>query len=84
VALARRIATNDRAAVALTKQAINRSYDVAGLRAALEQAFELDVLVETGDSPEAKAFNEVLRRDGVKAALAWREERAARMFAEGA
>ena len=82
--LARRIASNDRTAVALTKQALNRSYDVAGMRAALEQAFELDVLIETSDSPEARAFNEVLRREGVKAALAWREAQAAKMFDENA
>lgn len=84
LALARRIASNDRTAVALTKQALNRGYDVAGMRAALEQAFELDVLIETSDSPEAREFNEILRRDGVKAALAWREAQAAKLFDERA
>ena len=39
----RRIAANDALAVKLTKQAINRSLDVAGLRAALAQALEIDV-----------------------------------------
>ena len=34
-------------AVKLTKQAINRSLDIAGMREALEQALELDVLIET-------------------------------------
>jgi enoyl-CoA hydratase len=82
LALARRIASNDRIAVSLTKQALNRSYDVAGMRAALEQAFELDVLVETSDSPEARAFNEVLRREGVKAATAWREAQTEKLFGE--
>jgi enoyl-CoA hydratase len=82
IALARRIASNDGIAVSLTKQAINRGYDVAGMRAALEQAFELDVLIETSDSPEARAFNEVLRRDGVKAALAWREAQTAKLFGQ--
>jgi enoyl-CoA hydratase len=82
LAIARRIAGNDRIAVSLTKQAINRGYDVAGMRAALEQAFELDVLVETSDSPEARAFNEILRRDGVKAAIAWREAQATGLSGE--
>jgi enoyl-CoA hydratase len=82
LALARRIASNDRIAVSLTKQALNRGYDVAGMRSALEQAFELDVLIETSDSPEARAFNEVLRRDGVKAAIAWREAQTAKLFGE--
>jgi enoyl-CoA hydratase len=84
LALARRIASNDRIAVSFTKRALNRSYDVAGMRSALEQAFELDVLIETSDSPEARAFNEVLRRDGVKAAIAWREAQTAKLFGEQA
>jgi enoyl-CoA hydratase len=54
------------------------------MRAALEQAFELDVLVETSESPESRAFNEILSRDGVKAALAWREAQVRRSCGEGA
>jgi len=46
-----------------------------GFREALLQALELDVAVELGDSPEATEFRNILRRDGVKAALAWREAR---------
>ncbi len=70
--LGRRIAANDRIAVALTKQAINRSLDVAGLRQALLQALELDVIVETTETAESREFNAILRRDGAKAAVAWR------------
>jgi len=75
LALARRMATVDQAALRLTKQAINRSYEIMGFREALLQALELDVAVELGDSPEATEFRNILRRDGVKAALAWREAR---------
>lgn len=77
LAIARRIASNDRIAVRATKLAINRGYDAAGMRTALEQAFEIDAIVESSESPEAREFNEILRRDGVKAALAWRDARAA-------
>ncbi len=75
VGLATSIAANDQLAVALTRQAINRSMDIMGMRQALLQALELDVLVETTETPESREFNEILRRDGVKAALAWRAGR---------
>ena len=70
--LARTIAANDTLAVRLTKRAINRTLDIMGLRAALEEALELDVLAESTDSPEKQQFNEIMARDGLKAALAWR------------
>jgi enoyl-CoA hydratase len=73
--LGRQIAVNDQLAVQLTKQAINRSCDVAGLRQALEQALELDVIIEATETEESRQFNEILRRDGAKAAIAWREAR---------
>jgi enoyl-CoA hydratase/carnithine racemase len=76
--LGRRIAANDRFAVSLTKQAINRSLDVAGLRQALLQALELDVIIETTETAESREFNAILKRDGAKAAVAWRAARAAR------
>jgi enoyl-CoA hydratase len=75
--LGRRIAANDRLAVSLTKQAINRSLDVAGLRQALLQALELDVIIETTETAESREFNAILKRDGAKAAIAWRAARAA-------
>ncbi len=43
LALAARIAANDAQAVRLTKQAINRSLDIGGMRQALLAALETDV-----------------------------------------
>ena len=77
LALGMRIASNDALAVRLTKQAINRSLDIAGLREALAQALETDVVIETSESAESREFNEILRKDGAKAAIAWRSARAA-------
>lgn len=77
LALAQRLAENDRHAVKLTKLAINRSLDIAGLRAALLQALELNVEIETSETAESREFNEVLKRDGAKAAITWRSARAA-------
>jgi enoyl-CoA hydratase len=75
LAMARDVATNARLAVTLTKQAINRSYDLMGMRAAMEQALELDVIVEATDTPESRAFYDRVAREGARAAIAWRRER---------
>ncbi|MEX1993899.1 MAG: enoyl-CoA hydratase/isomerase family protein [Steroidobacteraceae bacterium] len=75
IALGQRIAANDRNAVRLTKRAINRSLDFAGLREALAQAFETDVEIETAETAESREFNERLKRDGARAAIAWRAGR---------
>jgi len=71
----RRIAANDQVAVRLTKLAVNRSMDAAGMRQALLQALELDVIIETTETPESRAFNEILNREGAKAAVDWRRAR---------
>ena len=81
--LGKRIAANDLHAVRLTKQAINRSLDAAGIRAALAQALEVDVQIETSETAESKEFNAILRRDGAKAAIAWRSARAGQPAAKG-
>ena len=70
--VAQGIAANDALAVALTKQAINRSAEIMGMRQALLQALELDVLIEASETPESSAFDAVLAEQGVRAALAWR------------
>lgn len=74
--IARRIADNDTLAVKLTKQAINRSLDIAGMRQALLQALELNVVIETSETAESREFNTILQRDGAKAAIAWRSAQA--------
>jgi enoyl-CoA hydratase/carnithine racemase len=75
LAIAREIAINDRQKVALTKKAINRTYDFMGLREALDMGLETDVMIESLETPEGKMFKEISRRDGLKAALAWRDAR---------
>jgi enoyl-CoA hydratase len=70
--LAVEIALNDPLAVRLTKQAINDSMERAGMRDALKAALDVDIEIETTETPESRAFNEILASDGLKAALAWR------------
>jgi enoyl-CoA hydratase len=72
LALARRIAANDALAVQLTKKAINRGAEIGGLRRALEEALEIDVQIETTETPESREFNTIMQSDGLKAALDWR------------
>lgn len=77
IALAARIAANDAQAVRLTKQAINRSLDIGGMRQALLAALETDVVIETNETAESREFNAILKRDGAKVAIAWRAGRRA-------
>lgn len=70
--LANEIAVNDPVAVQLTKQALNRTLEIGGLTAALEEALEIDIEIESTATPESKEFNRILAAEGLKAALAWR------------
>ena len=76
LAIAGRIAANDTQAVRLTKKAINRSLDIGGMRQALLAALETDIVIESNETAESREFNEILKRDGAKAAIAWRSARA--------
>jgi enoyl-CoA hydratase len=73
--VARTIAVMDGGAVRLTKEAINRAADIMGLAQALEAGVDLAVQVEALDTPERREFDAIRRRDGLKAALAWRDAR---------
>ena len=42
---------------------------------ALEAALAIDLEIEGAGSPDKVAFMEIARRDGLKAALAWRDAR---------
>jgi enoyl-CoA hydratase len=75
IAAAGRCAMLDAEAVRLTKTAINRSYSQMGFERALRQALDLDVQIEITETPESRSFKDILARDGVKAAIAWREAR---------
>jgi enoyl-CoA hydratase len=63
----------------MTKQAINRSYEAMGLSSALKTALDIDVLLNSGSSPEKKEFARIRDEQGLKAAIAWRDAR----FQEG-
>lgn len=73
--IAARIAVMDDDAVRLTKQAINRSFEVMGLKEALRASLDLAIEIEAMETPSRKRFKEIARKEGLKAALAWRESR---------
>ena len=73
--LARDIAVNDRVKVAMVKQAINRTFDIMGMREALALGMETEVQLEAMETPEGRTFREIARKEGLKAALAWRDGR---------
>jgi len=73
--IARQMALIDPELVRDTKKALNRSYEIQGLRAALEAALEIDHAIESQGSPDKRRFMDIARAQGLKAALAWREAR---------
>jgi len=71
--IALEIARNDQHAVRITKQAINNTYEFGKMRNALKHALELDIAIESTETEESRRFNEILRREGAKAAIDWRD-----------
>lgn len=73
--LAEEIAKNEPFVIQATKRAVNRVWDVAGFRAALDANTELDVLIETANLPARDEFRRITNEQGLKAAIAWRDAR---------
>jgi enoyl-CoA hydratase len=75
MAIACDIAAAAPTSVQMTKRAINRSYEMMGMRQALLQAVETDILIEASGGPERDEFNRIRTERGLKAALVWRDAR---------
>lgn len=73
--LARRLVRMDGMALQRTKKAINRTYEIMGLQAALRNALEIDLLIEGEGTSLKRDFLGVLRESGMKDALMWRARR---------
>ena len=58
--------------IELTKKAINKSYELANMNQALNEALEIDLQIESEESPERLTFNQIRKEKGLKEALAWR------------
>jgi enoyl-CoA hydratase len=75
LAVARHLAAIDPELVGQTKRAINRSFEARGMLDALEGALAIDLLIEGAGSPDKIQFMAIARREGLKAALSWRDAR---------
>jgi enoyl-CoA hydratase/carnithine racemase len=73
--LAQHIAAIDPNLVKETKRAVNRALEGQGMLAALEDALAIDLGIEGSGSPDKAEFMNIARREGLKAALAWRDAR---------
>ncbi len=73
--MARSIAVMDKEVVRLTKKAINRSYEIMGMGEALRMALDIDVEIESLETPDRMQFKKIMREQGLKAAVAWRDAR---------
>jgi enoyl-CoA hydratase len=73
--MARRMAALDPDSVRMTKQAINATFEIMGLRKALAAGLDTAVALEVLDTPSRQTFRELTRTEGLKAAIAWRDQR---------
>jgi enoyl-CoA hydratase/carnithine racemase len=73
--LAQHIAAVDPGLMRQTKRAINRTFEAQNMLDALEEALAIDLGIEGAGSPDKVQFMEIARREGLKAALAWRDAR---------
>lgn len=69
------LAAIDPAVMELNKASINRAYELMGLKRVLEYHVEIGSVLNATNSQDALTFYEIERRDGLKAALRWREGR---------
>lgn len=73
--MARKIVRSAAVSVRLTKQAINRSYEIMGMRQALLTGLDIDVEINATPSWEKQEFARIRDEEGVKQAIAWRDAR---------
>src|SRR5262245_3958668 len=72
-ALADRLARVNPDVMAPTKLMLNRAMDAAGFATAVEMGLDVQSFINMSES--SREFDAIVRRDGLKAALAWRDAR---------
>lgn len=73
--IARKISRASAVSVQKSKAAINRAYEIMGMREALRTGLDIDVEINATPSFEKLEFARIRRESGLKAAIAWREAR---------
>jgi enoyl-CoA hydratase len=74
-ALVRKIAPTPLPVLRLTKIALVRAFEAMGLREAVSMNLDLSSMLNAADTPEQREFMDIVREQGLKAALAWRDNR---------
>ena len=74
-ALVRKIAPTPLPVLRLTKIALVRAYEAMGLREAVNTNLDLSSMLNAADAPEQREFMQIVQSSGLKAALAWRDNR---------
>lgn len=70
--LAKRISQVSAEYLRTNKRIINRTFEMMGLRDAIEYGAQASAMMNTIGSPEAAAFDRIKRESGLSAALKWR------------
>ena len=70
---ARRVAAISPEALQTTKAAINRAAEIAGFKQSIQYGVETGAILDATDTEAYLKFKEVTERDGLSAAIRWRE-----------
>jgi len=73
--VARKISKASSVSVVKTKEAINRAYEIMGMRQALAAGLDIDVEINSTPSFEKTEFARIRKELGLQAAIAWRDGR---------
>ena len=73
--MARDIAAAAGPSVFFTKRAMNRTYEIMGMRDALKASLDIDIILNSTPSAEKAEFLRIRKEQGLKQALAWRDAR---------
>jgi enoyl-CoA hydratase len=73
--LVRKIAPTPLSVLKLTKIALVRAYEAMGIRSAVASNLDLSAMLNSSDTPEQREFDRIVKTEGLRAALRWRDER---------
>jgi enoyl-CoA hydratase len=81
--LVRKIAPTPLPILRLTKLALVRAYEAMGLRSAVASNLDLSAILNAAETPEQHEFDRIVAKDGLKAALRWRDSRYGQLGDQG-
>jgi enoyl-CoA hydratase len=81
--LALRIAPTPLPVLRLTKLALVRAYEAMGLRQAVGANLDISSMLNAAETPEQREVDQIVRDQGLKAALRWRDSRYGQALSAG-